>query len=122
MSAANSRAKWQLSKIAPKLLNLTLKYAVAYFTRGSAKAELKDYAGAIQDYTQAIELDPKDAVAYFWRGYAKNGLGDYAGAIEDCTKAIELDPKFAGAYFNRGTVKNELRGLCGGYTGLHQSY
>ena len=31
-----------------------------------------DYAGAIEDYTKAIELDPKDAVAYYNRGYAKN--------------------------------------------------
>ena len=101
---------------------------MAYCNRGSAKNSSGDYAGAIEDYTKAIELDPKFAVAYCNRGNAKDSSGDYAGAIEDYTKAIELDPKFAGdmprtaGLFQPGNCQEELRGLCGGYRGLHPSH
>ena len=52
---------------------------LAYYNRGFVKNGLKDYAGAIEDYTKAIELDPKSAVVYYNRGFVKNGLKDYAG-------------------------------------------
>lgn len=45
-----------------------------YRVRAMEKSSLGDYAGAIADYTKAIELDPKDAVAYFFRGIAKHKL------------------------------------------------
>jgi tetratricopeptide (TPR) repeat protein len=34
------------------------KTAEDYFDSGTAKAELQDYRGAIQDYNKAIELNP----------------------------------------------------------------
>ena len=41
------------------------------YNRGSAKVSLKDYYGAISDYTKAIEINPNDAKAYYNRGIAK---------------------------------------------------
>ena len=35
---------------------------LAYYNRGTAKDELKQYKEAIADYDKAIELNPKDAV------------------------------------------------------------
>ena len=65
---------------------------------------------AIDDYTRAIELDPKDTKAYYNRGLAYSNLRQYQKAIDDYTRTIELDPKFATiAYYNRGTVYDELR-------------
>ena len=69
-----------------------------------------DYAGAIEDYTQAIELDPKFAEAYFNRGNAKHSSGDYAGAIEDYTKAIELDPKVCSGLLQPGNMPSTAQG------------
>ena len=66
--------------------------AWAYNNRGSAKFNLKDYQGAIEDYDKAIELDPNYAKAYNNRGAAKGNLGDNQGAIKDYDKAIEIDP------------------------------
>ena len=81
------------------------KTAEDYFNSGYAKAELKKYRGAIQDYNKAIELNPNYADAYYSRGNAKGKLQDYRGAIQDFNKAIELNPKLAEAYNNRGLTK-----------------
>ena len=66
------------------------------------KDDLKDYNGAIADYTKAIELNPNYANAYYNRGISKHNLKDYNGAISDYNKAIEIDPNYANAYYNRG--------------------
>ncbi|MDB9712973.1 tetratricopeptide repeat protein, partial [Flavobacteriaceae bacterium] len=69
--------------------------AEEYFNSGYDKDEVKDFYGAISDYTKAIELDPNYANAYNNRGILKNKLKDYYGAISDYTKVIELKPNFA---------------------------
>jgi tetratricopeptide (TPR) repeat protein len=50
----------------------------------------KDYKGAIDDFTKAIELNPKYAGAYFYRGFCKSKLKDKEGACLDWKKAAEL--------------------------------
>ena len=61
-----------------------------------------------EDYTKAIELDPKYAHAYFNRGFAYDELKKYEEAIADYTKAMELDPKDSDAYSNRGHAYRNL--------------
>ena len=86
-----------------------------FFNRGNAKYRLRDYQGAIADYTKAIQIDPQDAFSYVNRGNAKKGLGDHQGAIADYSKAIEINPQDAFAYKNRGIAKELVgtkRCLC----------
>jgi tetratricopeptide (TPR) repeat protein len=64
--------------------------AVEYYNQGNAKRNLKDYIGAIADYTKAIELDPTFGHAYYNRGLLKNALSDTDGACMDWSKAGEL--------------------------------
>ena len=80
---------------------------------GFEKFKLKDYYGAIGDYTKAIEIKPNRGVYYSLRGDAKRELKDYYGAIGDYTKAIEIDPNDAYAYANRGGMKEILKNLKG---------
>ena len=89
------------------------KRASDYYNRAHSKYDLKDYDGAIADYTKAIELDPNDASVYYNRANSKKYLKDYDGAIADYTKAIELDPNYASAYNNRGHLKNDLKDYYG---------
>ena len=56
---------------------------------------------AIQDYTQAILLDPGDSSAYVNRGNAYCNLGRLAEAIRDHSIAIVLNPRNANARWNR---------------------
>jgi tetratricopeptide (TPR) repeat protein len=64
--------------------------ADAYYNRGISKYNLKDFYGAISDFTKAIELDPNLADAYEYRSISKELLGDLNGACEDAKKAISL--------------------------------
>ena len=65
-------------------------YTLAYYNRGLAKHNLKDYNGAIADYTKAIELDPNNSLAYTNRGISKDILGDLNGACDDAKKVANL--------------------------------
>ena len=64
---------------------------------------------AIQDFSRAIELDPKDAMNYSWRGGTYAGLQKYDLAIQDYGKAIEIDPKQSGFYAARGRIRSWLK-------------
>jgi len=89
------------------------------YNSGLAKLQLKDFSGAIVDYTKAIGLDPKYKEAYYNRSKAKYGLQDFKGTIADLTKTVELDPKYAQAYMIRGIVKTILedyKGAIADYT------
>lgn len=57
---------------------------------GIAKTKLKDFTGAIHDYSRAIELVPKYAEVYNNRGIAKLNLKDNEGACIDLRIALKL--------------------------------
>jgi tetratricopeptide (TPR) repeat protein len=82
--------------------------AKEHFRRGWDYGELGQYQRAIQDYDEAIRLDPTNAITYNIRGLAYGELGQYQRAIQDYDKAIQLDPNDAFAYYNRGQVYGEL--------------
>jgi tetratricopeptide (TPR) repeat protein len=65
-----------------------------YFERAQLKRrQLKDFNGALKDYTKSIELNTSYIQAYVYRGvlYQRN-LKNYDAALEDYTKSLELDP------------------------------
>ena len=80
------------------------KLAEAFNNRGLAYRSKDDSDRAIQDYSQAIRINPKFASAYNNRGVAYDHKGDYDRAIQDYEQAIRLMPGFAQAYFNRGNA------------------
>ena len=86
-----------------------------YFLRAYAKHDIKDYQGAIADYTKDIHINPQNAHTYKNRGFAKYNLKDYQGAISDYDKVIEINPELAVAYNMRGINKDligDLKGAC----------
>ena len=82
--------------------------AWAYNNRGLAYAFLGNPARAIEDYDQALRLDPGLAVAYLGRGVVYDALGLYHRAIEDFDQALRLDPSMARAYNDRGFSYGKL--------------
>lgn len=86
------------------------KDAVSYLNSGNDYAQQKQYERAIQDYDEAIQLNPNYVEAYVNRGLAYNYLQQYERALQNFNKAIELNPNVHQAYHNRGnTYMNGLR-------------
>ncbi|MDD9841330.1 MAG: tetratricopeptide repeat protein, partial [Alphaproteobacteria bacterium] len=66
------------------------RQAKEYVESGDAKLRSKDWAGAIEAYTKAIELDPNNVDTYASRGFANSNLGNHQQALADCNTAIDL--------------------------------
>jgi tetratricopeptide (TPR) repeat protein len=73
---------------------------VGYYNRGIVKNITGDFAGAIPDFSQAIELDKRMALAFFHRGIAKSKTGDLAGQSEDFCQAAHLGDVNAERWLN----------------------
>lgn len=71
-------------------------------SRGMAHQALREYEPAIQDYDQAIELDPDYAQAYNNRATAYHSKGIYTRALQDYTTAIKLNPRDPLPFRSRG--------------------
>ena len=78
--------------------------AMAYYSRGLAWGNKKEYDKAISDLSEAIRLDPDNGVAYYLRGKAWANKQEFDKAIADLTEAIRLDSKDDRAYDRRGFV------------------
>jgi tetratricopeptide (TPR) repeat protein len=79
----------------------------AYFHRGLAKLEKKEYDSAIFYYDECIELDAKHSGAYCQRGVAKFEKEDDDSAIADYDECIKLDAKHSLAYYSLGSAELE---------------
>jgi tetratricopeptide (TPR) repeat protein len=78
-----------------------------YNRLGLAKSESGDYQGAIDDYTQALNLNP-DWCLYYNRASARCRLGDYEGAVDDYTQVLNLNPGDEVSYIRRGYARMQL--------------
>ena len=79
-----------------------IERAEAFFEQGKKHLYEQDYESAIEDFNQAIRLNPNYSQAYNGRGLAYHNQGDYRRAIGDYNQAIRLNPEYAIAYTNRG--------------------
>jgi tetratricopeptide (TPR) repeat protein len=57
---------------------------------------------AIEELSQALEIDPQNAEAYFWRARAFIRMGQFDNAIADLNEVVELNPRYSPAYDNLG--------------------
>jgi tetratricopeptide (TPR) repeat protein len=71
----------------------SVKPADARANRALARLKGGDNQGAIEDYSQALQLNPSDAGAHYYRGVARASIGDKKGALEDFQNAGELYQK-----------------------------
>lgn len=87
---------------ATKALN-TKNDAKMYGLRGEAKSKLKDYDGAIYDYTKALGFDSKLYEAYFLRAGIYFDQKKWSMAQNDYIKYATYNKKDAAAPFNIAT-------------------
>ncbi|MCA8938577.1 MAG: tetratricopeptide repeat protein, partial [Planctomycetes bacterium] len=95
---------------------------MAFFNRGLARKESGDWDGAMDDYTRAIELDPKYVVAFNNRGNVWWEMGELEKAIADYSKAVVLNPKHVSSLTNRALAYSELEMYELSLIDLRQAY
>jgi tetratricopeptide (TPR) repeat protein len=72
------------------------------------------FAEAIEQFTEALKMEPAMPLAYNGRGYAHFRLKQYTEAIADFDQAIKLNAKYENAYLNRGAAKKAAGDKAGG--------
>lgn len=82
-----------------------------YQARANEKFVKGEYDSAVNDYSKAIDLNPKEVSAYMNRGLALFNKKNYEQAISDYDKAIELSPKDSMLYLNRGNAHEKAGDL-----------
>jgi tetratricopeptide (TPR) repeat protein len=83
--------------------------ADAWRSRGMAKRAVGDLAGALADYSRALELNPRNVRALNGRALTKIDLKDLQGALADVDRAIALDPTYANSFDTSAKVRMELK-------------
>ena len=68
------------------------------YNRGIVQLRRKEYAKAIADFNDTIELQPRLARALYARGLARTGTGDQAGGEADRQAAVALEPRVASLF------------------------
>ena len=76
--------------------------ALAFVSRGTAYYQKGAFDRAINDFTEAIRIDPKNAIAFGIRGHAYSKKRNVDEAIADYNEAIRLNPKDDSAFYFRG--------------------
>jgi tetratricopeptide (TPR) repeat protein len=76
--------------------------AAAYYNRGTARGKIFAVNLAIQDFDQAIKLNPHQAPVFNNRGLLYRLKGEYDRALQDLNEALRLDSAYGPAWFNRG--------------------
>lgn len=72
--------------------------------RGWVKQQLKDFKGALADFSTAIELDTLNDSAYVNRAALYSLMDMDSKAMDDLNKAIALNPTNGTAYSSRGSI------------------
>jgi tetratricopeptide (TPR) repeat protein len=84
-----------------RLVRQYLRYGVTHAKQGNHKQ-------AIEDFSNAIQLDPQCLAAYYNRGITHGKLGHDQQAFQDFTSVLELHPRCAGAYYGLGVASMNL--------------
>ncbi|KAM4042039.1 tetratricopeptide repeat protein 32 isoform 2-T3 [Anomaloglossus baeobatrachus] len=75
----------------------TEELSVAYNNRGQIKYLRVDFYEAMDDYTEAIRINPKFEVPFYNRGLIRYRLGFFDDAMKDFQKVLQLNPNFEDA-------------------------
>lgn len=85
-----------------------------YYMSGLAKISIGNYAGALDDYSKAIKIDPKNSNAYYYRSLVKLKLSETEGsvmkmsALADQEKSLSINPQDAKTSFFSAITRNAI--------------
>ncbi|KAK4121587.1 hypothetical protein N657DRAFT_600661 [Parathielavia appendiculata] len=84
------------------------KQAEALKSKGNAAMAQKDYAAAIDYYTQALALHPGNVIFLSNRAAAHSAARDHEAAKADAEAAVAVDPKYTKAWSRLGLARFAL--------------
>jgi len=82
--------------------------AEEHFYKGIEYRRQGDNNAALEEFTRAIEIDPKYYFAYYNRALVYHQIGDLESSLANYNKAIELNPDNAYWIIERGFLYMEL--------------
>jgi stress-induced-phosphoprotein 1 len=83
--------------------------AEAFKAQGNKALQAKDFDGAIEAYSKAIQLDPKQHVYYSNRSAAYLSKGEAEKALEDADQCIKANPSWPKGYSRKGAALHSLK-------------
>jgi len=86
-----------------------LQNAAAYEARGAQALDARDWPGAIEQLTKAIEIAPRNAYTRLNLGTAYYMQRDADRALEQYREAVRLQPSLARAHFGIGVLMETRR-------------
>ena len=81
----------------------------AYVRRGDWHYQSNRHTQALEDFSQAIRLNPKNASAFAGRAKSLMIKGDLQTALSDCNRALEIAPSSSVAYYVRGLIYKSMK-------------
>lgn len=79
-------------------------YAQAYLGRAVVYENLRDFDHALDDYNNALQINPNSIVARNNRGIVLTIIGDYTTAAADFERVLSVDEGYLAAYNNRSII------------------
>jgi len=87
--------------------DLISRYPQTYYNIGSFYFERKRYEEAMENFKQALKIDPKYFHARYGLGLAYKYKGMYSKSLHEFKEILKLEPNFAKAYYGIGYVYQE---------------
>ncbi|KAM0252831.1 hypothetical protein ACHAQJ_007516 [Trichoderma viride] len=107
-AAAPAASSPSASSAIPEPSDAQKKEAESLKSKGNAAMAQKDYAGAINLYTEALGLHPSNAVFLSNRAAAHSAAKDHASARIDAEAAVAIDPSYTKAWSRLGLARFAL--------------
>jgi tetratricopeptide (TPR) repeat protein len=91
-----------------------------FLRHGLDKLNRGDYPAALEDFQQALRLNPDFTEAYICRSIIHYYQGNHQGAIADCDQVLRINPRNVDAYNNRGLNRCALKDYKGAIADFNQ--
>jgi tetratricopeptide (TPR) repeat protein len=98
------------------------KNFLLYEYRGMADLKMGRNTAAIQEFSNAIELNSNDANLWKLRAMVFREIGDFRSALNDFDKAISLDGANDSYYYYRGSVGAQMGSYSKSLSDLNEAY
>jgi tetratricopeptide (TPR) repeat protein len=95
-------------ELCSEAVGLAPENAMIWYRQGWLRFRFEDYAGALSDYSRAIELEPQFVQAYLDKGATLTRLGRLEEAATNFKHITELDDRLPYGFYNLGTSLRAL--------------